>query len=384
MSYLGLEEAVLSKGGASWTAREIEQQPHSWVRTQEMLATHARAIEAFLRPLLARQDLRIILTGAGSSAYIGQCLAPILLRSLNRRIEAIPTTDLVSAPRNYFQKDVPTLLISFGRSGNSPESVAAIDLSRQCVQECYQLVFTCNAEGSLYTSCHGRADSFAILLPDETHDRSFAMTSSFSCMLYAALVVFRGIATYADKVHRIAATGAAVIKAFNWPLRVLAGRDHARVVWLGSSGLAGLASEAALKVLELTDGAVVAVGHSPLGLRHGPKTIVNRDTLVTMFVSNDPLTRRYDLDLLRELRRDSVASPVLAITAVADEAALEGEHLLVPDMSTADDADLMFPFAVCAQLYAFHRSLRVGNSPDEPNASGIVSRVVRGVTIHTL
>jgi tagatose-6-phosphate ketose/aldose isomerase len=156
------------------------------------------------------------------------------------------------------------------------------------------------------------------------------------------------------------------------------------VVWLGSSGLAGLASEAALKVLELTDGAVIAVGHSPLGLRHGPKTMVNRDTLVTMFVSNDPLTRRYDLDLLRELRRDAVAGEVLAITAIADEAVAEGEHLLVPDMSGADDMEMIFPFIVCAQLYAFHRSLRVGNSPDEPNASGIVSRVVKGVTIHTL
>src|SRR5512147_1157814 len=178
MAYLGLDDTRLIECGATWTAREIDQQPRSWVRTQDMLASRAREIEGFLRPLLARPDLRIILTGAGSSAYIGQCLAPTLLRSLNRRVEAIATTELISAPLNYFQRDVPTLLVSFGRSGNSPESAAAVEVARQCVSECYQLVFTCNPRGELYGSCDGHANSLAVLLPEETHDRSFAMTSS--------------------------------------------------------------------------------------------------------------------------------------------------------------------------------------------------------------
>jgi tagatose-6-phosphate ketose/aldose isomerase len=341
-------------------------------------------IEGFLKPLLARADLRVILTGAGSSAYIGQCLAPWLLRTLNKRVEAIATTELISGPRDYLQKNVPTLLVSFGRSGNSPESVAAVELARQCVDECYQLVFTCNPQGELYACCKERTDSLAVLLPEETHDRSFAMTSSFSCMLYAALAVFGGIKAYAEKVARISAAGAEVIERFNAPLKALADREHARVVYLGSKGLMGLANEAALKALELTDGATIAIAHSPLGVRHGPKTFIKRDTLVILFMSNDPLTRRYDLDLLRELRRDAVASSVLALSAREDEAIAEGEHLLVPNLSTAHDVEQMFPYLICAQLYAFHRSLKMNNSPDNPNAEGVVSRVVQGVTIHTL
>ena len=384
MAYLGLDDTRLIECGATWTAREIDQQPRSWVRTQDMLVSRAREIDGFLRPLLERPDLRIVLTGAGSSAYIGQCLAPTLLRNLNRRVEAIATTELISAPLNYFQRDVPTLLVSFGRSGNSPESAAAVEVARQSVSECYQLVFTCNPRGALHESCDGHANSLAVLLPEETHDRSFAMTSSFSSMMYAALAAFGGIDAHAGAVARIATAGTAVIAQLNARLREIAHLDHARVVHLGSSGLLGLASEAALKVLELTDGGVVAVAHSSLGLRHGPKTFVNRATLVMMFVSNDPLTRRYDLDLLRELRRDAVAANVVAITSVQDEAAEGGEHLLVPGMAGASDAEQMFPLVVCAQLYAFHRALRVGNSPDNPNASGIVSRVVQGVTIHTL
>lgn len=384
MSYLGLKDEFLATHGATWTAREIEQQPRSWMRTQDILNARAAEIEGFLRPLLARPNLRIILTGAGSSAYIGQCLAPTVSRVLNKRVEAIATTDLVSGPRDYLQRDIPTLLVSFGRSGNSPESAAAVELARQGIDECYQLVLTCNPQGNLYAGCKDRPDSLAVLLPEETDDRSFAMTSSFSCMLYAALAVFGGIEAYHRKAAQISAAGAAVIEQFNVPLRALAARGHSRVVYLGSKGLTGLASEAALKVLELTDGATIAVSHSSLGLRHGPKTFINRDTLTILFMSNDPLTRRYDLDLLRELRRDGVAAGVLAITAIDDEAVSGGEHLLVPSMSMADDVDQMFPYVVCAQLYAFHCSLRLNNSPDNPNAQGTVSRVVRGVTIHTV
>jgi tagatose-6-phosphate ketose/aldose isomerase len=379
MMYLELDETQLTKRGALWTAREIEQQPRSWLRTQEMLGKRAGEIEAFLKPLLVRPDLRVILTGAGSSAYIGQCLAPWLLRTINIRVEAIATTELVSAPRDYLQQHVPTLLVSFGRSGNSPESVAAMKLAQAALDECHQLVFTCNPQGQLYKYCNELPNALAILLPEETHDRSFAMTSSFSGMLYAALAVFGGI-----QAPQLSIAGDAVIEKFNSSLRALASRQHARVVYLGSGALLGLANEAALKVLELTDGAAAAVAHSSLGLRHGPKTFINRDTLAVMFMSNDPLTRRYDLDLLSELRRDRVAASVLAISSREDAATQEGEHLLIPGMSAAADVEQMLPYVVCAQLYAFHRSLAMNNSPDNPNAQGIVSRVVQGVTIHNL
>jgi len=156
------------------------------------------------------------------------------------------------------------------------------------------------------------------------------------------------------------------------------------VVYLGSNGFKALAREAALKLLELTDGKVIAAFDSPLGFRHGPKTIVTGDTLVFVFVSNDPYTRRYDLDLLRELRSEAVAGRVVAIAAQAADIAAEGELLHVPHAAAARDAELYYPYIVCGQLYAFHRALAVGNKPDQPSNSGTVSRVVRGVTIHPL
>src|ERR1700722_1113834 len=384
MIYLQMDETSLNRAGALWTAREIAQQPASWLRTEGLVRQHAATIAAFLGPLLARADLRIILTGAGSSAFIGECLAPLLLRRLGCRVEAIATTDLLSGPTQYLQRDVPTLLVSFGRSGRSPESVAVVELAEQLLRECHQLVFTCNEQGTLYQRCRERRNSLAILLPPETHDQSFAMTSSFTAMMLAASLVFQGAKGEAEDVARISRATNVLLEQHNSTLRHLAAENYSRVVYLGSNGFKALAREAALKLLELTDGKVVAAFDSPLGFRHGPKTIVTDDTLVFVFISNDSYTRRYDLDLLRELRLDALAGRVIAVTAQVHAAVTQGEYLQVPYLADAVDGDLYFPYIVCGQLYAFHRSLSVGNTPDQPSNSGTVSRVVRGVTIHPL
>ena len=383
-TYLQLDETQLSRAGALWTAREIAQQPASWLRTQDLLRQDAAPIARFLAPLLDQQDLRIILTGAGSSAFIGECLVPLLLQRLGRRVEAIATTDLLSGPAHYFQQDVPTLLVSFGRSGSSPESVAVVDLADRLLSRCHHIVFTCNEQGTLYQRCRERRNSLAILLPPETHDQSFAMTSSFTAMMLAASLVFNVGEIEIEGVANIARATRELLERHNDKLRDLAAESYSRVVYLGSNGFKSLAREAALKLLELTDGRIVAAYDSPLGFRHGPKTIVTRDTLLFVFVSNDPYTRCYDLDLLRELRSEGLAGRVVAITARAEDAVAEGEYLLVPHAAEAGDGDLYFPYVVCGQLYAFHRSLSLGNKPDQPSNSGSVSRVVRGVTIHTL
>lgn len=390
-NHLELSETTLNRAGALWTAREIAQQPASWLRTLDVIRAQAASIAGFLTPLLDRRDLRIILTGAGSSAFIGECLAPLLLRRLDRRVEAIATTDLLSGPTQYLQPDVPTLLVSFGRSGSSPESVAVVDLTERLLRDCHQLVFTCNEQGTLYQRCRGRAGSLAILLPPETHDQSFAMTSSFTAMMLAASLVFDGLSGgdshgegVGGGVARVARATQQLLTEHNAPLRLLAAESYSRVVYLGSNGFKALAREAALKLMELSDGKVVAAFDSPLGFRHGPKTIVTGDTLVFVFVSNDPYTRRYDLDLLQELRADGRAGKIIAVTAQAGDSGTPGENLRVAGLAEACDGELYFPYVVCAQLYAFHRSLALGNTPDQPSNSGTVTRVVHGVTIHTL
>uniref|UniRef100_B0T4F5 Sugar isomerase (SIS) n=1 Tax=Caulobacter sp. (strain K31) TaxID=366602 RepID=B0T4F5_CAUSK len=383
ITYLGLEESELDRLGGLWTAREIAQQPAMLRETQALLMARRGEIEAFLKPLLASPGLRVILTGAGTSAFIGECLAPVLSTRLGRRVEAIPTTDLVCAPHLYFETDTPTLLVSFGRSGNSPESVAAVELADRLVKTLHHLVITCNAEGALAAYARG-SRGLTVQLPEATHDRAFAMTSSFSCMTYAALAVFSGIATMDERIDSIARATQSVIATYTSVMRAAAAEGYERVVYLGSHIFQGLARESGLKLLEMTNGQLVTMFDSPLGFRHGPKTIVNDRTLIVVFFSNNAYTRSYDVDLLDELRRDNDAARVIALTAQDGVGLPRRDELSVPGLAMADDAELLFPYIVAPQIFAFFESLRLGLTPDKPNTSGTVNRVVQGVRIHEL
>lgn len=359
-----------------FTRREIAQQPVTLRETQALLSANKAAIEAFVAPLLARPDLRVILTGAGTSAFIGECLAPWLSRELGRTVEAIATTDIVSGPTLHLRREAPTLLVSFGRSGSSPESIAAADLVDAHVDEAFHLVITCNAEGAL--GQRSGENIHVAVLPEATHDRGFAMTSSFSAMMLAALSILGGIDRLAPRIEAIAAAVQGVISSVEPLIADLAGRGFKRVVYLGSGPFKGLAREAALKLMELSDGALVTAFDTALGFRHGPKTIINAETLAVVFVSNDPLTRLYDLDIAEELRSDGHSGAVVTISAQPGDDA----QVTIADMASAVDADLLFPFIVPAQLFGLHVSLALGLVPDRPNASGTVNRVVQGVRIH--
>ena len=382
VTHLGIDEAELKGLGGLWTAREIEQQPDMLRQTQGLLFARKSEIDAFLKPLLDRK-VRVILTGAGTSAFIGECLAPALAARLKTRVEAIPTTDIACAPQLYFETDTPTLLVSFGRSGNSPESVAAAQLADRFVTDLHHLVITCNAEGAL--AAYGRgAKGLALLLPEATHDRGFAMTSSFSCMTYAALAAFTGIDHMQERIDAIAAATKAVLHDYAATMKQAASEGYERIVYLGSHIFQGLARESGLKLLELTNGGRVTMFDSPLGFRHGPKTIVNNKTLIVVFFSNNAYTRGYDGDLLDELRRDNDAARVIAITAQDGAGVDAADTVRVRGLETADDTDLLFPYIICPQIFAFYESLRHNLTPDKPNASGTVNRVVQGVRIHEL
>ncbi|WP_094752398.1 SIS domain-containing protein [Psychromonas sp. CD1] len=382
--YLGYVEKELKQLSAFWTAKEISQQPSCWLKTVKIIENASDEIQTFLTKMDVFSNLRIILTGAGTSAFAGESIAPALVGKLKCRIDAISTTDLVANPQEYFAENIPTLLVSFARSGNSPESLATVELADKCLSTCFHLILTCNAEGELYQRCQNNKNALALLMPKETNDQSFAMTSSFSCMLLAAVLVLSYKTPFLRELKNISAVSKVLLEDMNFDIKEMASHEYKRVIYLGSGGFKGLARESALKLLELTAGRVVACYDSPLGFRHGPKSIVDTSTFIVVFISNDPYTRLYDLDLLAELRRDAHASKVLAITAQKDERVMDGEYIYVPNMQEANDVELLFPYMLFAQSYSFHRALALKNSPDKPCPSGEVNRVVQGVTIHSL
>ncbi|HET7269150.1 MAG TPA: SIS domain-containing protein [Oleiagrimonas sp.] len=377
IDHLEVAATDLTAPGGIETAREIKQQPRMLTQTHALVAgLHAR-LQAFAGPLASNPAARIILTGAGSSAYIGQCVAPLLDRQLAARVDAVPTTDIVCAPQLYLDPEQPLLLVSFARSGNSPESLAAVELAESLVADVRHLVIMCNARGALGELSVKRC--MTLLMPPETHDVSFAMTSSFSCMMYAAVAALLPAGTLDQRIDAITdATGHVIGDALPM-LSELAATKPQRVVWLGSGLLQGLAREASLKLGELTNGAVATCFDSPLGFRHGPKTFVDESTLVMVFVSNDALTRRYDEDLIDELRGDGRAARVIEVTA---QPRATGDTIAVPGMTAADDLDLLWPYVTVAQIYAFFMARAFGVTPDNPNPAGMVNRVVKGVRLY--
>ncbi|AQA04945.1 tagatose-6-phosphate ketose isomerase [Mycobacterium sp. MS1601] len=362
-------------GGA--TILEIGQQPGAW---RDVAAGLDRPAQEFLRAITDRTDLRVILTGAGSSAFAGTIAAPALRRHLNRRVEAIATTSIVASPLDHLEPNTPTLLVSFGRSGNSPESIATTALADELVSDIWHLVLTCDRDGELGRAHAGRADSLVVFMPERTNDTGFAMTSSLTSMLLTCLLLLGDTRT--DDVDALARAAQHVI-ALQPDIRALAQAKKQRFVYLGSGPLVGLAREAALKLLELTAGEVVTYFDSPLGFRHGPKSVLDSDTLAVVFVSTDPYTRRYDLDMIAEIRNQlgTDAVVVLSTQPIPDEL---GPAVLLPGLDGLDDSTVALAYLVFAQYLALFTSLEYRKTPDNPFPSGEVSRVVRGVTIYPM
>ncbi|MCG6284938.1 SIS domain-containing protein, partial [Vibrio vulnificus] len=289
---------------------------------------------------------------------------------------SIPTTDLVSNPEQYLDPTRPTLLVSYARSGNSPESVAAVELVDQLVDEAYHLFLTCNGEGALSRYAQQASNALCVLMPEGSNDKSFAMTSSFSCMLMSTLALLGEFS--AEAIFATAALCES--KLTQWPeaVKQLAALPYERLIVLGSGGFAGLAREASLKSLELSAGKVMTAFDSSLGFRHGPKFTINDKALVVQLLSSDDYTRQYDLDLLREIRRDNQALRHVALT----EKPLSEEHVFELGQLGLGDRWLCFPYILFCQMLAFEKSLQLCFGPDNPCPTGEVNRVVQGVTIY--
>ncbi|MBW3698207.1 SIS domain-containing protein [Vibrio sp. T187] len=381
-SYLGYEEAWLESKNAIHTAKEISQQPRFWQQTAQLIKQHSDELNRFLEPILAQHNIRVILTGAGTSAFAGKAISPWLNTHCDAQVDAIASTELVSNPYQYFDPDVPTLVVSFARSGNSPESVAAVELANQVVNQCYHLFLTCNPDGQLAKQAEVQSNAYCLLMPEGSNDLSFAMTSSFSCMTLSALATVGQIPL--DELDGVVSTISEISEQalVNWQgtSKKLAATDYQRLVFLGSGGLSGLAQEAALKSLELSAGQIMTAFDSSLGFRHGPKFIVDPQTVVVQMLSSNVYTRRYDNDLLNELKSDGIAQEIVVLSGTqSDLEACSNQLNLNCDL---EDVWLTFPYILFAQMLAFEKSLALGLTPDNPCPSGEVNRVVQGVKIH--
>ena len=372
--YLDLD--YIEKNDAHNTYYEIFQQAEKWREVYALYEQRKEKIEEFLEKI--GSDVKIIFTGAGTSEYVGNILNEYLKSLGTYDFSSIATTDLVSAPYLHFKKDQKTLLVSFARSGNSPESLAAVKLGEQIVDDFYNMALTCAPDGKLALKLKDDDKSFVFIEPEGTNDKGFAMTSSFSSMLLTGLLIFDKREDKRELVESIAKTCEDIL-ADKENIEKFVDFDFERIIYLGSGPLYKLTNEARLKILELTAGKVASLYESSMGFRHGPKSFVNDKTLVVSFISKNSYTRKYDLDILEETFADKIAPRIIAI---ANEEINGDFEKLIYKNQINEDIYLALPYIVIAQLISLITSLRVGNTPDNPSKSGTVNRVVKGVQIH--
>lgn len=378
----------LTEMKALTTASEIHQQPEVWKETIENLEKNSGKIEEFTNRIFQRHTrVKVLLTGAGTSAFAGDTLTPFLRKqnSGNVQFESIATTDIVSNPEDYLKKETPTILVSFARSGNSPESVAAVELGEQILDNFYQVIITCNPNGQLAKNSTGDESSLLILTPEKAHDQAMAMTSSFTSMIISAYAVFSKAFKDSD-LHGVIESGERLLESAAAQVDRILEFDFTRIIYLGSGPLKELSHEAALKMLELTAGQVVAVHESSLGFRHGPKSILNDQSVVVLFMSQDEYTQKYDVDILREIAADESGLKVVVLTEKTDSEIEKLADWVIPVNTGSEriksDFELALLYVVFAQILAMKKSMHLHISPDHPSPTGRINRVVQGVTIY--
>jgi tagatose-6-phosphate ketose/aldose isomerase len=385
MKYLNFEIEDLKANGGFYTAKEISSQPALWEKTYLKLAEEKNHVLKFLEKVFENDHTDVILTGAGTSAFIGEVLAGPFQKKWNVSCRAVGTTEIITHPENYFFRKRPTLLISFARSGDSPESVAAIELANKHCEKLYELNITCNPHGEL-AKMAGNGNSYVFLLPEETNDQSLAMTSSFSSMLLAGLLILniRDLEQLASVVTKISDFGTSVFTEHLPSLKKAADMNFDRMVFLGSGPLFGLAHESHLKVQELSDGKIICKFDSFLGFRHGPKAVVNNSTVVVYLLSNNAYARPYELDLVKSVYETAAGEKTIAIGNGYDETKFRFDIAIrFPDHINDIPEEFLAVFYILpAQIIGFYKSLNLGLSPDSPSKRGSISRVVQGVKIY--
>ena len=377
---LALSQSEKQRRGLVHTPSEIAQQPATWLTTRRLFEESRSELARFLQR--AHQERwTIYLVGAGTSDYIGHAIANLLRRRWGCEVAAIASTDLLTNRDDLMIADRDYLWISFSRSGDSPEGVAVLEQALAASPKIRHLVVSCNRNGSMVKLAKASKNSFAMLLDDAVNDRGLAMTSSFTNMILFG----QQLAHLWDKdsfepiLDRMTQAAEYFLDEGAHLAQSLAKENYCRACFVGTGALGATARESALKLLELTSGSVQTMYETVLGLRHGPMSSLNQETLFTALLSADAKRKKYDIDLLNEVRAKGLVRTIVGIGGTNEACDYSLNCAALDDLADAyrPAVDVIF-----SQMLGLFSSIEVGLKPDSPSPDGVISRVVERFTIH--
>ncbi|UCF97600.1 MAG: hypothetical protein JSV89_20875 [Spirochaetaceae bacterium] len=384
---IGLSAEQKEARGILYTAEEIFDQVELWRDTLRRFQRRRQELEDFLEKFRGESRKSVLCTGAGTSEFVGCCLEGLIRNKLAVPVNVISTGKIVTTPQDCFVEGYATLLLSFARSGNSPESLGAVKIADMLCPNLYHLAITCNAEGDLFKEISGRSNGVALLLDERTNDRGLAMTASFSNMLLAGQMLSHlfSFEQYETGFENMVEAGTVIRDRAPEVAEKIAKTGFKRAVFLGDGGNYGTAIESHLKLQELTAGRVMCTWDTFPGLRHGPEAVIDPDTLVVAYLAADGYTRRYELDLLKEIRDKGIGKAVLTVAHTVPDEIKELSDFTIEYGPAADPVpDALVPplYIMVGQLLGLFTSLQLGLKPDSPSESGIIHRVVEGVRVY--
>jgi tagatose-6-phosphate ketose/aldose isomerase len=389
---LDLPDQEKLERGLVHTPREIWQQPDTWGTTYRLCADRKSQLSDVLRQAgIGRGSTSspsVYLVGAGTSDYTGRALAPLLRRQWGCDVWPLPSTTLLTDFEEFHRAGREYLWISFSRSGQSPEGVALLERALDRRPQIRHLVITCNPEGPMAQLCSRHPErAFALVLDESVNDRGLAMTSSFSNMLLAGQCVAHldDLAHFGEVVSQLSEAGRKFLPIASETAAEVTTLGCTRACFVGSGVLRAVADECTLKVVELSAGKVTTLAETPLGLRHGPMSSVDGQTVFTVFLSTEPRRRGYELDLLREIDRKRLGRVRLAVTA-ADGTDVSGLADFCLPLGLApgfDDHHRPVLDVMLGQLLGLFASMRCGLKPDQPSPGGTITRVVQPIQLYS-
>ncbi|MET1159812.1 MAG: SIS domain-containing protein [Thermoprotei archaeon] len=215
---------------------------------------------------------KVFLIGCGSSFYIGVVVSYLLKRLLqNKCIKALPSSELLLY--EHVNLDERSLVIGFSRSGNTAETVSALELAKSKGSKTVLLSINKESKGSRIV------DEYVYV--DVGVERGIVMTKSFVSLTLAGLLLSDSISGPSEAIG-----SQALSKFSSFVNKVIDDKEHylnlgkelalssyERFVFLGSGPSYGIALEASLKFKETSYIATEAI-HA-LEFRHGPMATVN-------------------------------------------------------------------------------------------------------------
>ena len=386
--YFNMDRDLLSGRKGIFTAEEIYSQPRIWKDVINNIYDNQNRIKIFINKFLAINKKRIILTGTKSLDFACEVCAQQLSSVLGFTVESISATDIVLSPNDYLYEDTSTLLISFSRSGNTQESVVAVDLAKLIVKDLYQLIITCNDVGELVISTKSNEKNLVLLMPKESNDRGFITTSSFTSMILSCLSVFfiNDIEKFKNDTIKLCDLVSSFIKDNVDKISELSKIKYDRTVYLGSSASRFIAKDSAYKLLGLTKGVINTNYCSSLEFRYGYDVAINNKTLIIIYLSDNEYTRKYDLDLARDMIKNKAIDKLVIVTSSKYFEGLKvADYIFELGKIEYDlEYEIFLPIqqVVFGQILSYMTAFNLGIEPDDPFSNGSINGIVRNLIIH--